>query len=154
MEHCFLPPVRFVTQAYPWARARNRAGLAIACAAALAWILVRVRPFRVAVEGDSMSPVLEAGDFLVATRSGRMVRGSLVVVEHPGRPGYEMVKRVGAAPGDQVVGRELGRGEYWLLGDNPPQSTDSRTLGPMPVTGIRGVIRLRYWPPSRLRFFS
>ena len=100
-----------------------------------------------------MEPTLRAGDFLVAVRSGRVGRGALVVVEHPKRPGFEMVKRVEALPGERVGGRILGPGEYWLVGDRPDASTDSRAFGPLRLAAILGVVRFRYWPPSRLAAF-
>jgi signal peptidase I len=55
------------------------------------WWWRRRRPFGVSVEGASMLPTLAHGDFLVAVSMARPRRGSLVVVEHPERPGYEMV---------------------------------------------------------------
>jgi signal peptidase I len=113
------------------------------------WLALR-RPFRVAVEGESMSPTLRPGDLLMATRSGRIDRGALLVVEHPDRPGYEMVKRLAGVPGDSVAGRWLGPDEFWMLGDNPPASTDSRSLGTFDRSAIRGVILFRYWPPDRM----
>jgi nickel-type superoxide dismutase maturation protease len=103
----------------------------------------------VSVEGASMLPTLTHGDFLVAVSMARPRRGSLVVVEHPARPGYEMVKRLAGLPGEQAGGRRLGANEYWMLGDHPGGSTDSRQFGPVPREAIRGVVRLRYWPPSR-----
>jgi nickel-type superoxide dismutase maturation protease len=106
----------------------------------------RWRPFRVGVEGDSMMPTLSRGDYLVAVRSRTVRRGSLVVVEHPERPGYEMVKRVVALPGERVEDRILEPDEYWVIGDNPDGSTDSRTFGPVPAAAIRGRVVLRYWP--------
>ena len=72
-----------------------------------------------------------------------------MVVEHPERPGYEMVKRVEALPGERVGDRILGSEEYWLVGDRPDASTDSRAFGPVGRPAIRGVVKLRYWPPSR-----
>jgi signal peptidase I len=117
-------------------------------AAAAVWIVLR-RPFRVAVEGESMLPTLRPGDFLVATRSGPIVRGALVVVEHPRRPGYEMVKRMTGFPGDAMADAVLGPDQFWVLGDNAGASTDSRTLGPVGRDAIRGAVRLRYWPPAR-----
>ncbi len=115
---------------------------------AVVWILLR-RPFPVAVEGDSMAPALLAGDFLVAARSGPIRRDVLVVVEHPDRPGYEMVKRLVGVPGDAIEGTLLGPDQFWMVGDNVDASTDSRTLGPFDRSAIRGVVRLRYWPISR-----
>lgn len=122
--------------------------LSLAGAMVLLW-LIRSRPFRVEVSGMSMTPTLEPGDFLLATRGARIDAGRLVVVQHPTRPGYEMVKRVGALPGERVGDHTLGAHEYWILGDQPRRSTDSRTFGPVGSDDIKGVIRLRYWPPSR-----
>jgi len=114
----------------------------------------RRRPFPVAVEGDSMAPTLAAGDYLVATaaRPGSVRRGTLVVVAHPDRPDYELIKRVAGVPGDTIgetESRMLGAGEFWVLGDDSSKSTDSRSFGPVAHRAIRGVVRLRYWPLSR-----
>lgn len=117
-------------------------------ALAIAWISFR-RPFRVAVEGESMMPTLRPGDFLLAVRSGPIRRGALVVVEHPDRPGYEMVKRVAGVPGASVQGNVMAPDEFWLVGDNTGASTDSRTLGPFPRDAIKGRVLFRYWPLSR-----
>ena len=98
-----------------------------------------------------MSPTLEAGDYLVATRPGRIRRGDIVVLVHPRRP-FEVVKRVSALPGEAAGGRTLGPDEYLVVGDNPDRSTDGRAFGPIPGASIRGVVRWRYWPrPGRLR---
>jgi signal peptidase I len=113
------------------------------------WLVLR-RPFRVAVEGESMSPTFRPGDFLIAARSGPIRRGAVVVVEHPTRPGYEMVKRMVGVPGDSIQGVSLGPDQFWMIGDDPAASTDSRTLGPFERDAIRGVVRFRYWPPSRV----
>jgi signal peptidase I len=116
------------------------------------WLVLR-RPFRVAVEGESMAPTLRSGDLLIAVRSGPIRRGALVVVEHPGRPGYEMVKRIVGAPGDAIGETVLGPDEFWLEGDNAEASTDSRTLGTFDRGAIRGVILFRYWPLNTWRLF-
>src|SRR5437867_8060786 len=116
--------------------------------AAVIWVALR-RPFRVAVDGESMAPTLRPGDFLIAVRSGPLQTGSMVVVEHPGRRGYEMVKRLVGVPGDVIEGIALGPGQFWVVGDNPAASTDSRSLGPFEREAIRGVVRFRYWPAWR-----
>jgi nickel-type superoxide dismutase maturation protease len=122
-----------------------------AVAAALAFSYLRYRPYRVAVEGSSMAPTLWPGDYLVATRPRRIRRGDVVVVAHPTRP-LEVVKRVVALPGEAAEGRTLGPDEYLVLGDNPLQSTDGRSFGPVPRGSIGGVVRWRYWPsPGPLR---
>jgi len=123
----------------------------LAAAAAAALVFVRLRPFRVAVEGSSMSPTLEPGDYLVATRPGRIRRGDVVVLAHPRLP-LEVVKRVSSLPGEAAEGRDLGPDEYLVVGDNPDRSTDGRAFGPILGASIRGVVRWRYWPrPSLLR---
>lgn len=129
---------------------RRRAILPLSALAVTLWWWRRRGPFRVAVEGDSMLPTFAPGDFLIAERPLRLRRGSLVVIEHPARPGYEMVKRVDAVPGEEVAGRTLAPGEYWVLGDHPDGSTDSRHFGAVGHQAIRGVVRMRYWPPRRV----
>ena len=105
------------------------------------------RPFRVEVAGDSMRPMLEAGDWLVATRWGRPRRGAVVVLA---RGGLDVVKRVAAVPGDTVAGRRLRDDEYLVLGDNAAASTDSRSFGPVRGDDIEGIVRFRYWPRPAL----
>jgi nickel-type superoxide dismutase maturation protease len=124
----------------------------LAAAAMLAWW--RWRPFRVEVDGRSMSPTLEPGDYLLAVRADVVRRGSLVVLGHPDRPHYEMVKRVAATPGEAAGDRNLGPGEYWVTGDNPDGSTDSRTFGPVRQDVLRGRVVLRYWPARRVIWFG
>ena len=68
-------------------------------------------------------------------------------MERPHGPGVELVKRVTGAPGEEG----LGFGEWFVEGDNPTESTDSRTFGPVPRSLIRGRVRAVYWPPGRWR---
>lgn len=105
------------------------------------------------VAGSSMAPALEPGDWalaVVARRDPR--RGSVVVVEHPERPGFEIVKRVVAVAGDVAPGgRALADGELWVQGDAPDGSTDSRHFGVVRRDQVRGSIVLVYWPAARRR---
>jgi nickel-type superoxide dismutase maturation protease len=118
---------------------------------AAAYGFQRSRPFRVEVAGTSMRPTLEPGDWALAVRVRRVRRGDVVVVEHPERPGFELVKRVVHVAGDVAPdGSELVD-EVWVEGDEPEASSDSRRFGPVPVGLVRGTVRLVWWPPGRLR---
>ena len=111
-------------------------------------------PQLVAVEGESMAPLLPSGAWVLVRRAPRRLPrlGQVVVVVHPHRPGFELVKRVGA------VSRE--RRLIWVLGDNRAASTDSDQFGPLPAEALRGVAVARLRPgrplwlgadPGRLR---
>jgi nickel-type superoxide dismutase maturation protease len=120
--------------------------------AAIAYTFLRWKPFRVEIEGPSMRPTLEPGDWALAVASPRVRPGSVVVVEHPARPGFEMVKRVIGVPGDRAPdGRVLGEDEYWVEGDASPASTDSRAFGPVPRALVKGTVLAVYRPAERRR---
>jgi signal peptidase I len=111
----------------------------------------RWRPFRIEVEGTSMRTTLEPGDWAVAVRARRLHRGDVVVVEHPDRVGFEVVKRITHLPGDATPD---GRGlvdRVWVEGDDPEGSSDSRTFGPVPLGLVRGRVWFVWWPLGRIR---
>ena len=123
-----------------------------AVAGTIALTVLRRRPFRVAIEGASMAPTLLPGDWVLAAPGGRMRRDDVVVVEHPGRPGFEMVKRLVALPGDTVQkDRLLSPGEFWVEGDHTSSSSDSREFGPVGMEEIKARVLLVYWPLERRR---
>jgi len=88
-----------------------------------------------AVAGPSMEPTLHGGDWIIARRDGRAGVGDIVVVEHPGRPGMLIVKRVQRADAEG----------YWVVGDAPEASTDSRHFGAVPQVVGRVIWRVRPW---------
>ncbi|MCJ1462601.1 hypothetical protein MMC07_001203 [Pseudocyphellaria aurata] len=112
------------------------------------------------VRGDS---VLVAKHY----RRGRGVRvGDVVQIKHPvpdGR-GHGAIKRIVGMEGDFVLrGKPAGvrgeeeedeeprmiqvpEGHCWLLGDNLPESRDSREYGPVPLALIAGKVIAKVLP--------
>jgi signal peptidase I len=150
-----LPPSSNGTpsgRTYHRLRARRKTLVALAIVAGTGYALLRWRPFRVEIAGGSMRPALEPGEWALAVALVRVRRGGVVVLEHPGRPGFEVVKRIVAIPGDLAPdGRVLEGDEYWVEGDASEASTDSRAFGPVARSSLRGAVRLVYWPPERWR---
>jgi len=76
--------------------------------------------------------------------------GDVVVSKHPSRPGT-VCKRVTGLPGDQILKPNGGMltvpdGHVWLEGDNPNNSSDSRSYGALPVALLQGRVVARIWP--------
>jgi nickel-type superoxide dismutase maturation protease len=96
---------------------------------------------RVEVAGQSMMPALSEGDWLLcrAVRGQEVRPGQIVVAEQPNRLGFLLVKR--------AIRRVDGG--WWLEGDNPGASDDSRTFGPVADGYVRAVASWRYWPSPR-----
>ena len=93
-----------------------------------------------------MSPTLRKGDWLLGV-SARLLPpapGRIVVFRQPRGGRGLSIKRVAT--------RESGReaGGWFLLGDNPPRSTDSRAYGVVPEEQIEAVVVARYGPLRRL----
>ena len=125
---------------------RGRGAPALGAAAAAALAVAWWRPFRVEIAGGSMRPTLEPGDWAIAVRSRAPRLGDVVVLEHPERPGFELVKRVVAAPGGRAIG-----GAIWVEGDDPDASSDSRAFGAVAVASVRGRVVAVYHPLRRAR---
>ena len=123
------------------------AGLALVVAAAAAF--ARYRPARVAIEGISMAPTLLPDDWVLVVTPDHFDRDDVVVVEHPQRPGYEIVKRLVAVPGDELDGRILEPDEFWVEGDFAAHSTDSRAFGIVTGAQLKAKAVLIYWPLER-----
>jgi len=122
---------------------------AVAMVVAAGWAFLRYRPSRVAIEGPSMAPTLLPGDQVLVVTPRSYRTGDVVVVEHPGRPGYEMVKRLRGLPGDRIGERVLAPDEYWIEGDFDQASTDSRQFGPVTGAELKARVVVIYLPTDR-----
>ena len=108
-------------------------------------------------------------------------RGEVVVFYNPRNESEIYIKRIIGLPGEQVsvsgdevkingkilhesymriAGSVLGAkvfdlapNEYFMMGDNRLNSSDSRIWGPLKRNDIIGTVRLRFWPPGKLDIF-
>lgn len=72
------------------------------------------------VEGDSMVPLLKNGETVLISRKAPINAGDIALANHPYRSHLKLVKRIAAIESN---------GDLILLGDNPAESTDSRSFG-------------------------
>ena len=77
-----------------------------------------------------MAPALKAGQLVVGRQTRELAAGDVVIVSHNG---LEKIKRIEKQEGDLV----------YLLGDNPSESTDSRSFGWLPA---KTIIAKVVWP--------
>jgi len=135
-----------------------------------------VQNFR--VEGYSMEPNFHDGQYLIIDKVSYYfsapARGDIVVFRFvPSQ--RDFIKRVVALPGETVEVRDgrvlvngqplaedyplhpavyswgpatVGPDEYFVLGDNRGNSSDSHSWGMLPKSEIIGKAWVSYWPPS------
>ena len=134
---------------------------------------------RIRVDGFSMEPTMQSGEFVVinklAYNFGQPNLGDVIVFHYPHDPDQEYIKRVIGTPGDLVkvteglvyVNGELVDEPYiaappvyqselivpedslFVLGDNRNNSSDSHTWGTVPMENVIGKAFFVYWPPER-----
>jgi len=132
---------------------------------------------RVRVDGFSMRPTLEDGEFVLVNkmsyRLGAVQRGDIIVFHFPLNPKEELIKRVIGLPGERVSvqnhqvyinGQMLNEpyiaqapiysgewtvldGQLFVMGDNRNNSNDSKDWGLLPAENVVGKAILIYWPP-------
>ena len=88
----------------------------------------------VRVVGPSMEPAVRNGQWWVVRRGVKLRQGDVVLLHHPTRSDLSVVKRLSRREGDG----------WWVLGDNPRESDDSRQFGAVPDTLSIGRLIFRY----------
>mmetsp|Transcript_16765 Transcript_16765/g.32644 ORF Transcript_16765/g.32644 Transcript_16765/m.32644 type:complete len:150 (+) Transcript_16765:424-873(+) len=112
--------------------------------------------------GPSMLPTFSsAGDIVLVDRISpqllKINKGDIVIAQSPTNPRQTVCKRVKGMPGERVrVAKrypyerdrvvKIPKGRVWLEGDNPRNSTDSRSYGAVPMGLIKGRVFFRLWP--------
>ncbi|MCG6498690.1 nickel-type superoxide dismutase maturation protease [Kitasatospora sp. A2-31] len=88
------------------------------------------------VAGPSMVPTLREGDQLLVRYGARIRPGAVVVFRHPFQQDLLVVKR---------AAERRAKG-WWLLSDNRPVDSDSRSYGAVPDELVLGRVLLRLRP--------
>lgn len=141
------------------------------------WIVNTVTG-RFRIEGSSMLPTLKEGEMVIINKLSYYLaepeRGDIIVLHFPNDRNREFIKRVVGLPGDHI---EIGdgtvavngvlidepyinespayagswnvpEGQYFVLGDNRNNSSDSHTWSFLPREDIVGKAWVIYWGPE------
>ncbi|MEU2562203.1 nickel-type superoxide dismutase maturation protease [Streptomyces longispororuber] len=100
-------------------------------------------PFQlIEVDGPSMVPTLNPGDWMLVQHGARVRPGDVVILRHPLQQDLLVVKRA-------VERRDGG---WWVLGDNPYNTGgDSNVYGVVPEELVLARVRGRFRPLSSFR---
>jgi signal peptidase I len=144
------------------------------------WV-VNTMTGRFRIEGQSMEPTLHEGEYVLVNKLayylGEPERGDIIVMHHSAE--RDFIKRIIGLPGDQVVindnhdvlinGVKLNEpylngpppttgswtvpeGSFFVMGDNRPNSSDSRSWGFLEGDQIAGKATAIYWPLSDMQW--
>ena len=146
--------------------------------AALVYVGINTVSARIRVDGFSMLPTLQSGEFVLVNKLsyhfGEPQTGDVIVFHFPRDPDQEYIKRIIGLPGDQVsihdgqvfvngalinepyiaappnyrVDWTVPQDSLFVLGDNRNNSSDSHSWGPVPMDYVVGKALLIYWPPD------
>lgn len=94
-----------------------------------AWVCQR--RIRVRVNGHSMEPTLSHAQYVWVKPTTDVHEGDIVLSRHPIQSNLNIIKRV----------KEVHPDGLTLIGDNPSQSTDSRSFGRVPRVHVVGVVK-------------
>lgn len=139
---------------------------------------------RVRVDGLSMVPTLQHGEYVLVSRlaykTGEPQRGDIIVFSLPMDESQDLIKRVIGLPGETIsihngmvsingdVLEEsyiaqspiyngewaVSEGQLFVLGDNRNDSKDSHQWGLLPIENVIGKALLIYWPPPDWKFIN
>ncbi len=173
------PLVRYWEKIVPWAWLRETIETVV-WALALALLLKAFVVGNFWIPSESMVPTLLVGDRVIVWKFEYLLRkprrGDVIVFKYPKDTSLDYVKRLIALPGDEV---EIKNGIVWIngkkqdenyvtfhdtynykatvpehaylaLGDNRPNSMDSRFWGFVPEKNVYGPVSFRYWPLNRI----
>ena len=144
----------------------------------LLFLAINAISARIRVDGSSMVPTLNDGQFVMVNRLVYKYsdpdHGDVVVFHYPRDPEQEYIKRIIGLPGDTVTidnghvylnGQQLNEpyiaastrttgewqvpgGHLFVLGDNRNNSQDSRNFGFVSMENVIGKANFIYWPPT------
>ena len=134
---------------------------------------------RIRVDGQSMEPTLQSGEFVIVNKLAYKLSApelsDVIVFHYPRDPKIEYIKRVIGLPGDVVkitngsvmVNEQqldepyikappnyqaewtVPEDSLFVLGDNRNNSSDSHNWGPVPIDYVIGQALIVYWPPEK-----
>ena len=81
------------------------------------------------IEGDSMFPALKNGDLVLINPNAEIAVGDIVLARHPFKKSVKIIKRIAEILPDE---------KYFLVGDNPSESSDCRSFGAIRSEDILG----------------